>query len=131
MAKVRQRYPRPGREMRSVHQRLTDEAETRRANTVRRERSRDVQATTFVAVGDEVIRVRTTTSPTIDLILPTAVAALNRVYTIKDVDGNAATSTITVKPVGGETINGATSLSIATAYQSVNLRSDGQNWLTE
>jgi len=47
---------------------------------------------------------------------------------VKDVAGTANTSSITVNAVGGETIDGATSIEIATNFGSKTFFSDGSSW---
>jgi hypothetical protein len=47
---------------------------------------------------------------------------------IKDRDGNAAGSAITVDGAGSETIDGNLTFSLSSNYQSITLLSDGSNW---
>lgn len=51
-----------------------------------------------------------------------------RVLFIKDLKGQAGTHNITINPFASETIDGASSLVINSAYGSVHLGSDGTNW---
>lgn len=49
--------------------------------------------------------------------------------TIKKVDNSA--NNVTIDPAGSETIDGATTLSLVSQYQSVTIISDGTNWIKE
>ena len=63
-------------------------------------------------------------SGTTTLTLPTAVGNANK-YTVKNVGDN----TITINTTSSQTIDGSTSIAINTKYSSVDLVSDGSNWL--
>lgn len=52
----------------------------------------------------------------------------NRIYTIKDVTGNAFTNNITIQRQGSDTIDGNTTYIINTNYGSAMFYSDGTNW---
>ena len=52
----------------------------------------------------------------------------NRIYTIKDVSGNAKVNPITIQRQGSDTIDGATSFVINVNYGSVAFYSDGTTW---
>lgn len=60
------------------------------------------------------------------ITLPTASGIAGRLYRIKksDTSGNA----VTIDPNGSETIDGSSTKSLTTAYDSVDLISDGTNW---
>ncbi len=60
------------------------------------------------------------------VLLPSAKGTLNTTIYIKKTDASANAVTVTPKP--GETINGATTLSLTTAHESKTLVSDGENW---
>ena len=60
--------------------------------------------------------------------IPTAQCNEGRVLVIKDGDGNSNTHNITIATGGSETIDGAATKVINTAYDSVTLISDGSNW---
>lgn len=66
------------------------------------------------------------------ITLPSANAVSNgRYYVIADVTGNAAANNITIARAGADTIDGATSATIAVNYGSVELVSDGSSkWKT-
>ena len=59
----------------------------------------------------------------VDIYLPSATTTLGRVYTVKRI--NSGGQSITVIPSGGNTIDGATTLSIPLQYQSYSIISDG------
>ncbi len=61
--------------------------------------------------------------------LPTAVGCAGQFYTIIKSDSSA--NTVTVDGATTETINGALTFVLTAQYQSVVLRSDGANWLTQ
>jgi DUF4097 and DUF4098 domain-containing protein YvlB len=65
----------------------------------------------------------------ITVTLPSAATfGSGAVIYIKDRDGNAAGSAITVDAAGSETIDGNLTFSISSNYQSLTLLSDGTNW---
>lgn len=67
-----------------------------------------------------------TTSGNITVVLPSAVTAGDgATITIKK---TAATNTVTISPVSGQTIDGAGSKSLTSINDSVTLRSNGANW---
>lgn len=73
-----------------------------------------------VSGTDNYIGVDTTGGPVIILLPNTAVQS--RTFTIKDKAGDSNTNSITITTVGGTTtIDGATSLTMSTSYQSINL----------
>lgn len=85
----------------------------------------NVTATTPVSIGataatDYVYNVSATS---VTMTLPTAVGNTNK-YTITD----TGTGTITLNTTSSQTINGSTSITISTQYQSRDLISDGANW---
>jgi len=67
-------------------------------------------------------------SAAITVTLPSAAGVNGRILTIKDKSGTAATNTITVS--GANTIDGAASKIINTAYGVLRLVSDGSNWFS-
>jgi len=70
-----------------------------------------------------------TTSNTVDLTLPAASTATEgQTYIIKDEAGNAATNVITILRSASDTIDGATSLEVDSAYAALSLYTDGSNW---
>lgn len=67
------------------------------------------------------------TSGTFTVTLPTAVGITGRIYTIK----NSGAGVITVDADGTETIDGATTVTLSTQYNSISIQSNGANWITE
>ena len=80
-------------------------------------------------VTDHLIAYTTLTAPR-TVTLPTAVGTLGQVIVIKDEGGNAGTQTITVAAQAGQTIDGAATKTIATAYGSLRCYSNGAVWYT-
>lgn len=78
---------------------------------------------------DYVIGVTSTASAR-TITLPTAVGSAGKTYIIKDESGGAAANNITVATTGGQTIDGAASVAIATNYGISRVYSDGANWFT-
>lgn len=66
-------------------------------------------------------------APTINLPRP-SIVGFGKLYVVKDESGGAASTTITVVSVGGETIDGAASKTITTNYNSLKFITDGANW---
>ena len=64
------------------------------------------------------------TSGTFTLTMPTAVSNTNR-YTIKQ----SGTGTLTIATTSSQTIDGASTYTINARYQSIDLISDGSNWI--
>jgi hypothetical protein len=61
------------------------------------------------------------------LTLPSAsTSGTGRYYVIKKIDATA--NTVTISTTSSQTIDGATTYTINTAYSGVNLQSDGSNW---
>lgn len=87
-----------------------------------------IKAGSYTAVAGEFVRVSTAAARAITL--PTAVGVAGQQISVKDVTGaGAGTNNITVDGTGGQTIDGAASLVMATNKQSVTFISDGANWL--
>jgi hypothetical protein len=59
-----------------------------------------------------------------------AAAAIGKIFHIKDSDGNAGSSSITIDGNGAELINGSTTFSLTVSYQSVSLVNIGDKWVT-
>jgi hypothetical protein len=69
------------------------------------------------------------TSGAVTVTLPSAALCVDgRPRYVKDWKGQAATNNITIATTGGQTIDGASSLVISTAYGGYTLVSDGSNW---
>lgn len=84
-----------------------------------------VNATDFIVAYTSLTVSRT-------VILPTAVGIIGRTYIIKDESGAASgTVTITIDPNGSETIDGAATRTITTAYGAIEIYSNGVNWFTK
>ena len=62
----------------------------------------------------------------ITITLPAASGATNQIYTIKKIDSDA--DTVTIDGNAAETIDGATTLVIASQYTSYTIVCDGSNW---
>ena len=65
------------------------------------------------------------TANTFTVTLPTAVGITGRQYVVK----NSGAGVITVDGDAAETIDGATTVSLPTQYESITLASDGTNWI--
>lgn len=64
-------------------------------------------------------------SATLTVNLPAAASNTGRVYNIKNI---GAAATITIDPNASETIDGATTYTLTTQYQTVTIQCDGSNW---
>jgi hypothetical protein len=69
-------------------------------------------------------------APTIGLPRPSLVG-MGKTFIVKDEVGGAATTAITVRSAGEETIDGAATSTINTNYQSKEYYTDGTNWFTK
>jgi hypothetical protein len=75
---------------------------------------------------DHTILANANTTP-FTLTLPSAATSgSGRAYTIKKIDATA--NTVTISTTSAQTIDGASTFTINTAYSGVNLQSDGSNW---
>nr|NIT61967.1 hypothetical protein [Fodinibius sp.]NIY30547.1 hypothetical protein [Fodinibius sp.] len=59
--------------------------------------------------------------------LPTAIGQRGKTFVITKIDASA--NTVTVDAFGAETINGALTAALSSRYESLNIYSDGANWL--
>lgn len=91
------------------------------ASTVSVKAYRAVSATTTVTVTDFLVDC---TSGTFTVNLPTAVGIQGQEFEVK----NSGTGTITVDPSGAETIDGASTKTLA-QYDAVRIMSTGTNWI--
>lgn len=66
-------------------------------------------------------------APSIGLPSP-LLAGLGKTYIIKDEAGGAATTTITIRSFGDANIDGSSSATLTTNYQSKSFYSDGTQW---
>lgn len=88
--------------------------------------SRIVQNTSSPIPSNHSLTVATTLSAPITYTLAAATTwTVGQIATIKDESGTAGTNTITIASSGGDTIDGASSITISTNYGSVNLYCDG------
>jgi hypothetical protein len=78
-------------------------------------------------INDRIIGVDTSGGP-ITITLGSASVEAGKCILIKDITGNAAANNITVATEGAETIDGAGTLVINTAYEAIGVFSDGTNW---
>ena len=86
-------------------------------------------ATYTISATDSVVRV-SGASGAFTATLPTAVGITGRRYTIIKTDAVFATaSAITIEADGAETINGVANTTLNTQFESVELVSDGANWI--
>lgn len=81
-----------------------------------------VSNTYSILANDEMINC---TSGTFTVTLPTAVGRTGQQYTVR----NAGTGTITVATTSSQTINGASTWTIAVQYNTFTFQSDGANWM--
>ena len=89
--------------------------------------NRNVVSASYTAQSTDTIIGCTTSGITITL--PTTIPPSGFIYIIEDESGTAsAGSPITISRSGAQTINGATSTTIITAYGTVRLYSNGTNW---
>jgi hypothetical protein len=65
------------------------------------------------------------TANTFTVTLPTAVGVTGRIYVVK----NTGTGVITIATTSSQTIDGATTQTLATQYASYTVQSDGANWI--
>lgn len=80
----------------------------------------------YPAVIDDFVRVNPTGGAFI-VTLPTAIGVSGRQISVKNVSASA--NTVTVATSLGQTIDGAATFPITSAFAEVNLMSDGANWM--
>ncbi len=90
---------------------------------------RTTTAATATTAGQTIIAV-TDTSAVRTVHLATADAKVGRIVIVKDESGGAGTNNITVDGEGGETIDGASSVTISANYGVLRVYSNGTNWFT-
>ena len=83
------------------------------------------KTTTYTAAGDVLIDCDAT-SGAVTVNLPAAAGVPGRVYMIRKTDATA--NAVIIDPSGSETINGATTLSLAGQYDSVTIVCNGTDW---
>lgn len=92
---------------------------------------RGVSDVNYTAVATDYMIAYTALSATRTVTLPAASASnTNQIYIIKDQTGNAATNNIVVQGTGGQTIDGAVSKSITTAWGVLKVYTNGSAWFT-
>lgn len=69
-------------------------------------------------------------APSIGLPKP-SLAGVGKTFVVKDEVGGAGTTTITIRSAGEETIDGASTSTIATNYGAKSYYTDGTNWFTK
>jgi hypothetical protein len=90
---------------------------------------RSATAASVTSASQTIIGV-TSTAATRTITLATADTVAGRVIIVKDESGGAGTNNITVTTQGGQTIDGAASITISSNYGVVRVYSDGTNWFT-
>lgn len=86
-------------------------------------------ATYTAVVGDDLISCDSS-GAALTINLPTAVGITGKSFTIRKSDSTFATANaITVDASGSETIDGATTTTLNTQYESITIVSDGANWV--
>jgi hypothetical protein len=91
---------------------------------------RTATATSYTVLDTDNIVGITSTASARTITLPTAAGKTGRRYIIKDESGGAATNNITIATTGGQTIDGAATLTINTNYGTNSVYSDGTNWFS-
>jgi phosphatidate phosphatase APP1 len=66
------------------------------------------------------------TSAGFTITLPTAASSSGRIYIIKKID--ATVNVVTIDGDGSETIDGATTQSLSTQWQTLRIQSNGTSW---
>jgi len=82
----------------------------------------------YTATSSDEVLTCDATSATITITLPTAVGITGKKYVIKRIDAHV-TNEVIVDPNSTQTIDGATTLDIINQYDSVDIVSDGANWV--
>ena len=89
-------------------------------------------ATYTVLSTDQLIHTTyTPIGPITSILIPTALLAKGKEFTIKDGGGNCSVNNITLDTEGAETIDGQSNLLINSDYDSFTLYSDGSNWFNK
>jgi collagen type VII alpha len=84
------------------------------------------QTANYTLTATDSIITASASSGAATMTLPTAVGTAGREYTIKKTD--SSTNAVTVATTSSQTIDGASTYSLSTQYQSVSIVSDGANW---
>ena len=85
-------------------------------------------STAYTLKRDDVMLNSNQSTPVIHTLPLSNLYHENRIYTIKDVAGNAKTNNITIQRQGSDTIDGLTSVVINANYGSMSFYSDGTTW---
>jgi hypothetical protein len=86
-----------------------------------------VTANYTAGANDYTILCNNAASSPITITLPTAAGISGRVYIIKKIAANSSNA-VTLDGYGSETIDGATTVAIATQYSSYTIQSNGTSW---
>lgn len=81
----------------------------------------------YTATSADEILTGDATGGAFSITLPTAVGISGRTYTIKRL--NSGANAVTVATTGGQTIDGASTVTLTTQWQTLRVVSDGANWL--
>jgi hypothetical protein len=87
-------------------------------------------AVTTVSTSDYLIGVVALAVATSIGLPPPSLVGVGKTYIIKDEVGGANTTNITIRSEGEKNIDGSSSTTLNTAYQSKRFYSDGSNWFT-
>lgn len=86
------------------------------------------KTTTYTATGDETVIACDATSAAFTVTLPAAASYTGKRYVIKKTD--SSTNAVTIDGNSSETIDGATTTTINTQYEAIEIVCDGSNWHT-
>lgn len=89
--------------------------------------SRAITATTYTVVDEDFLVKADATSNNVTINLPPVAAHTGREIVVKRTDGSG--NSVTIDGDGSETIDGATTVSLASQYNFRRLYSDGIEWL--
>lgn len=132
---LRPRYPLPGPEHRRNYQRTSNariNADRGQLDRVRFGKTKQTWGDYRVLRHDEVVRVMAVGSD-LTITLPSAALVPGYRYRVEDASGNAAAAPndIAVQGPASQTISGAAEQAITSAYGTITVRSDGENWVLE
>jgi|19_taG_2_1085344.scaffolds.fasta_scaffold74684_1 hypothetical protein len=77
----------------------------------------------------QIVGVDSTSLTPFEIKLPTAATIAGQVLIVKDEGGGCATTNVIINGSGSETIDGESSVTLDNNYESLNLYSNGTNWL--
>lgn len=84
------------------------------------------KTTTYTATGDETLITCDATSAAFTVTLPAAASFTGKRYVIKKIDSSV--NAITIDPNGAELVDGASTTTLNTQYEAVEIVCDGSNW---